>query len=132
MIYDAEPVCNEAHPPVPLELHVINFESNYYRTHPGILYLFDLDQGFLSGVLTVNLGRKKIDQVVNEFKRLTRLKSNDFIQGVFAVQMTGARSNQACRLAILTEKRPPLTLRDVLQDCDGLREDRVTVRDAVL
>lgn len=31
------------------------------------------------------------------------------------------------RLAILSEQRPALTLQDVLEDCDSLREDRASV-----
>ena len=72
-------------------------------------------------------GRKKIDQIENELKRLTKLASYDHVQRVFAAQMTGTRSNQPARLVILMEKRPPLTLRDVLQECDGLREERIIV-----
>ncbi|KAL5519904.1 hypothetical protein ACEPAG_1564 [Sanghuangporus baumii] len=104
--FDAEPICDEPHDNISLELHIIVFESSYYKTQPG---------------------RKKIDQVENELKRLTRLASYDHVQRVFAAQMTGTRSNQPARLVILTEKRPSLTLQDVLRECDGLREDRITL-----
>ncbi|EJC97866.1 uncharacterized protein FOMMEDRAFT_143407 [Fomitiporia mediterranea MF3/22] len=103
--YDAEPVCDEPHPAITLELHVIVFESSYYKTHPG---------------------RKKIDQVENEARRLTRLASYDHVQRVLAVQSNGTRTSQPTRISILVEKKPSLTLKDVLLECDGLREERIT------
>lgn len=129
MVYDAEPVCDEPHSNMNLELHVIIFESNYYRTHPG-RSIFSLNLFIYLHFRKFDackLGKKKIDQVENELKRLTKLGSYQHVQRVYAVQMTGVRSSQAPRLVILTEKRPSLTLKDVLQDCDGLREDRIKV-----
>ncbi|KAI5119391.1 hypothetical protein M0805_005934 [Coniferiporia weirii] len=102
--YNAEPVCEDANVSVALELHVVIFEADYYKTQQG---------------------RKKIDQVENEIRRLTKLDCYDHILRVFAVQLTSTRSNVPARLAILMEKRPSLTLRDLLHDCDGLKEDRV-------
>lgn len=36
------------------------------------------------------------------------------------------------QLTILSEQRPALTLQDVLEDCDSLREDRASVSRATL
>jgi translation initiation factor 2-alpha kinase 4 len=53
---------------------------------------------------------------------------HDNLLSVFAVKLSSAYSDHDYpRLSILLEQRPPLSLHDVLEDCDFLREDRALV-----
>ena len=53
---------------------------------------------------------------------------HDNILNVFAVKLSSAYSEHDYpRLSILLEQRPSLSLHDVLEDCDFLREDRALV-----
>lgn len=73
-------------------------------------------------------GKKKIEALAQEVKRLTTLQSYKHVQQVFAIKVSISNNdNDPTRIAILMEKRPSMTVRDLLQDCDGLREDRVKV-----
>ncbi|KAH8114389.1 kinase-like domain-containing protein [Phellopilus nigrolimitatus] len=102
--YSAEPVCDDPDISMALELHVVVIEASYYKTQPG---------------------KKKMDQVANELTRLTGI-NDDLVLRVFLAQLTVSKSDESSRLIILMEKRPSLTLYHLLQDCDGLREDRVS------
>ncbi|KAL6299472.1 kinase-like domain-containing protein [Sparassis latifolia] len=101
-MYQADPVCEDEHETVPLELLSIAFVSSYYSTPQG---------------------RKKLKQLESEIQRLTSLRHQNLL-AVLAVKLTTPTSNGSPRLIILTEQRPPVTLQDVLEDCDWLREDR--------
>ncbi|THH07416.1 hypothetical protein EW145_g3398 [Phellinidium pouzarii] len=61
--YSAEPICDDFNDSAALELHVVRFEADYYKTQQG---------------------RKKIDQVNNELQRLTKLDCYDNILRIFA------------------------------------------------
>lgn len=61
-----------------------------------------------------------------EIQRLIKIDNCNVIR-IYAVQLTFPKSNGAARLAILSEKKPALTLEDLLQDCVSLRENRASV-----
>lgn len=46
---------------------------------------------------------------------------------IYAVTLTTPKLNGPSRLHILMEQRPALSLQDVLQSCEFLREERVSV-----
>ncbi|KAH9943970.1 hypothetical protein B0H21DRAFT_747282 [Amylocystis lapponica] len=94
-MYQAEPVAEDSHATAPLEMLSITFVSQWYSS---------------------NQGRKKLKQLESEIQRLTP---------VLAVKFIAPTSSTSSRLVILTEQRPAVTLDDVLEDCDWLREDRV-------
>lgn len=53
---------------------------------------------------------------------------HDNLLSVFAVKLSSAYSEHDYpRLSVLLEQRPSLSLHDVLEDCDFLREDRALV-----
>ena len=113
MTYSAEPICDEMHDPVALDLHIVTFQASYYKSQLG------LSEGLITFKVTyarLVLGRKKIDQVENEIRRLTKLADYDHVQRVFTVQSNNAKSDQTPRLTILMEKKPSFTLLDLLQD----------------
>lgn len=124
LTYSAEPVCDDSSEAAALELHVVVIEANYYRTQQGKI-MNGRTRTSCSRLYLI--GRKKIDQLVNEIKRLTKLQSYEHVQRVFAVQVSKPTSIDSIRIVILMEKRPSMTVKDLLQDCDGLREDRVKV-----
>lgn len=43
---------------------------------------------------------------------------------ILAVKVAVMTPDEPLRLVVLTEQRPPVSLEDVLEDCDNLREDR--------
>ena len=103
MTYSAEPICDEMHDPVALDLHIVTFQASYYKSQLG------LSEGLFTFMVTyarLVLGRKKIDQVENEIRRLTKLADYDHVQRVFTVQSNNAKSDQTPRLTILMEKKP--------------------------
>jgi len=58
---------------------------------------------------------------------------HDNLLTIFAVKLSSAYSEHDYpRLSVLMEQRPPLSLHDVLEDCDFLREDRALVCFVVL
>ncbi|KZT06721.1 Serine/threonine-protein kinase [Laetiporus sulphureus 93-53] len=101
-IYQAEPVCDNMHETVPLELLSITFHSQYYTTSQG---------------------RKKLKQLESEIQRLTVLRHRNLL-AVIAVKLTKPNSSVSPRLLLLSEQRPAVTMHDVLEDCDWMREDR--------
>ncbi|EIN05395.1 Serine/threonine-protein kinase [Punctularia strigosozonata HHB-11173 SS5] len=103
--YFAEPVCDEATANVLLEVHIVNFESSYYSTSPG---------------------RKKLRNLVDEIKRLIRFE-HPHVQRVYACKLTMPNAAMASRLAVLSEKRPNMSLLDVLGDNDTLKEEKATM-----
>jgi len=74
-----------------------------------------------------SIGKKKLKQVEDELKKLMKIQ-HDNLLSVFAVKLSSAYSEHDYpRLSILLEQRPSLSLHDVLEDCDFLREDRALV-----
>jgi hypothetical protein len=47
---------------------------------------------------------------------------------LYAVKLTLPQSSGPPQLAVLMEQRPQLTVHDLLEDCDCLREERASVR----
>ncbi|KIJ97967.1 hypothetical protein K443DRAFT_104703 [Laccaria amethystina LaAM-08-1] len=104
VVYMADPMVDDVSTTLPLELYVVTFESQYYST---------------------NQGRKKLKQVEAEIQRLTTVRHQNLIS-VFAVKLNIPHSSGPPQLMVLSEQRPALTLHDVLQDCDSLREERAS------
>ncbi|KAI0083455.1 hypothetical protein BDY19DRAFT_998561 [Irpex rosettiformis] len=107
--YQAEPnpciSSSNAHTPsLSLELFTIAFESKYYSTAHA---------------------RKKLKQLETDCQQLTRLRHSNLL-AVLAVKLVLAGGGGTSRLCILHEKRPAVTLKDVLEDCDFLKEVRAT------
>lgn len=99
--YLADPLCDDVHATLPLEVHTVEFNAEYYTTTQG---------------------KKKLGQVEAEIQRLIKVQHPNLI-GVLAVKLSFPHVGPP-RLAILSEQRPSLTLQDVLEDCHCLREDR--------
>ncbi|KAH9923827.1 uncharacterized protein B0H18DRAFT_1013542 [Fomitopsis serialis] len=105
-MYQADPVCedDDQKKTLPLELLSITFHAQYYTTTQG---------------------RKKLKQLESEIQRLTLIRHANVLT-TLAVKLTSPTSSGSPRLIILTEQRPAVTLKDVLEDCDWLREDRAS------
>lgn len=121
-MYLAEPVCDDIRTTLPLELYVILFDSEHYVTTQGAISPLR-EQLFLNEPI----GKKKLKQVEEELKKVIKIR-HDNLLSVFAVKLSSAYSEHDYpRLSILMEQRPSLSLHDVLEDCDFLREDRALV-----
>ncbi|KAF9457367.1 kinase-like domain-containing protein [Collybia nuda] len=103
-VYLADPICDDVNTTLPLELFVVTFQSHYYTTTQG---------------------RKKLKQVEAEIQRLTAVRHPNHTS-VFAVKLTQPNSSGPSQLMVLSEQAPALTLQDVLEDCDSLREERAS------
>ncbi|KAF8880897.1 hypothetical protein CPB84DRAFT_1817292 [Gymnopilus junonius] len=100
LVYMAEPIMDDITATTPLELHVVTFESHYYTTSQG---------------------RRKLLALETEIKQLITIKHTKLLT------IYGFKLNLGPpQLMILTEQTPALTLHDVLEDCDSLREDRAS------
>ena len=106
IVWQADPVTEDPHASFNLEVLSITFESRYYSTSQG---------------------RKKLKALEAEIQRLCSIRHNNLL-AILAVKFTTSHSSGPARLALLCEGRPSVTLEDVLQDSDSLREDRATVR----
>jgi translation initiation factor 2-alpha kinase 4 len=71
-------------------------------------------------------GRKKLKQVEAEVQRLKSIRHPNLLS-VFAVKLNMPPSSGTPQLIILSEQRPALSLRDVLEVCESLREERASV-----
>jgi len=105
-VYQAEPICDDIAATLPLEVHLVTFDSHYYTTHQG---------------------RKKLKLVQEDVQRLIGVQHTNVIR-LYAVKLTLPHSSGAPQLAVLMEQRPQLTLHDLLEDCETLREERASVR----
>jgi len=70
-------------------------------------------------------GRKKLKQAEAEIQRLMTVRHQNLIN-VFAVKLNIPHSSGLLQLMVLLEQGPALTLHDVAQDCDSLREERAS------
>lgn len=104
-VYLAEPVTDEQSTSLPLEMLSITFLSHYYSTNQGL---------------------KKLRQVESELQRLSQIRHSNLL-AVLAAKLKAPNANSSPRLIILTEQRPSVTLHDVLEDSDHLRENRAIV-----
>ena len=104
-IYQAEPICDDIAATLPLEVHLVTFDTQYYTTPQG---------------------RKKLNIVQEEVQRLIGIRHENVIN-LYAVKLTLPQSSGPPQLAVLMEQRPHLTLHDLLEDCDTLREERASV-----
>ncbi|KAG6856809.1 hypothetical protein H0H87_000506 [Tephrocybe sp. NHM501043] len=105
-VYMADPICDDINTTLPLELYIVNFFSHYYTTSQG---------------------RKKLKQVEAEIQRLIAIRHPNHTS-VFAVKLTQPHSGGggASTLMVLSEQAPPLTLQDVLEDTQSLRDERAS------
>lgn len=117
----ADPVCDDIHTTLPLELYTVTFDSPYYTTTQG---------------------RKKLNALQEEIQALASIRHPNLLS-VFAVKLVnmhpsspnpntpitpiGSGGSSPPQLMILTERMPGLTLQDVLEDCASVREDRASV-----
>ena len=88
----------------PLELFVVTFETRYYSTSQG---------------------KKKLYQVEQKIKNLISIRHPKLLS-VYALKLVFP-PNAMPVLMVLMEQTPPLTLHDVLEDCESMREDRASV-----
>ncbi|KIK54868.1 hypothetical protein GYMLUDRAFT_206162 [Collybiopsis luxurians FD-317 M1] len=102
--YAADPLCDDVNATLPLELHIVTFDTPYYSTTQG---------------------RKKLKQLEAEIQHLTIIRHENVVR-TLAVKLYLPNANAPSRLSILYEKPPALTLQDVLQDCNSLREERAS------
>lgn len=72
-------------------------------------------------------GLKKLKELEGEIRRITTIRHVNLL-AVLGAKLIIPRAPDNPRLVILTEQRPSVTLHDVLEDTDHLREDRTTVR----
>ena len=72
-----------------------------------------------------SIGWKKLKQVKAEIKRLMTVRHQNLIS-VFAIKLNIPHSSRPPQVMVLSERSPALTLHDVLQDCDSLREERAS------
>ena len=61
------------------------------------------------------------------FRSLIGIDHENIIK-LYAVKLTLPQSNGAPQLAVLMEQKPQLSLHDLLEDCETLREERASVR----
>jgi translation initiation factor 2-alpha kinase 4 len=101
----AEPVVDDISLVSPLELFIVNFKTHYYTT---------------------SLGKKKLYQVEHEIKNLINIRHPKLLS-VYALKLVFS-PNAMPVLMVLMEQAPPLTLHDVLEDSESIREDRASVR----
>ena len=102
----ADPIVDDMKgPTVPLELYVVTFQSHYYTTTQG---------------------RKKLNQVESEIRNLISIRHPKLLS-IYAVKLNMPHSSGPPQLMVLMEQAPALTMHDVLQDCESLREDRASV-----
>ncbi|TDL16229.1 Serine/threonine-protein kinase [Rickenella mellea] len=103
--YSAEAICDDAKIPIPpLSLFTIVFDSQYYTSHQG---------------------RKKLRHVQSEIQRLCGVRHENVLR-VLAVSLRLPETSGPVRLSVLLEQRPSLSLRDILDNCDTVREGRAS------
>ncbi|KAG1802496.1 kinase-like domain-containing protein [Suillus variegatus] len=102
--YIADPLCDDVNATLPLEVHTISFNSDYYITTQG---------------------KKKLLAAEAEIQKLINIQHPNLLS-TLAVKLHFPYSAAPPRLTILSEQRPALTLQDVLEDCERLREDRAS------
>ena len=105
IVHQAQPVADDEHSnDVLIELLSIAFDSRYYSTGQG---------------------RRKLKVLEAELQKLTIIRHPNLL-AVLAVKLILPNSNSQPKLLILHERRPSVTLQDVLEDSDWLRESRAT------
>ncbi|KAI0666498.1 Serine/threonine-protein kinase [Trametes maxima] len=103
-MYQAEPVLDKVFEAVPLEMLSVSFMADHYKRPQGL---------------------KKLKDLENEVQRLASIRHQNLV-AVLAVKLSLPRAPDNPRLVILMEQRPSVTLSDVLEDTDHIREDRAT------
>ncbi|KAJ7668466.1 kinase-like domain-containing protein [Mycena polygramma] len=104
MCYTADPICDDVTASLPLQVFVVTFASPYYITSQG---------------------KKKLKQVETEIRRLIAICHPNVLR-IFAVKLTFPHTSGSPRLVVLHESVPRLSLRDVLEDCDCIKEGRAS------
>lgn len=118
--WQAEPVCDAPRGIVPLDLHVVSFEGNYYGTIKGISIVSLLSSVVIKLCFS---GRKKLEKVENELQAQCMIR-HPCLLCLYAVKLT---LGQPARIALLMEQRPGMSLRDLLRSGTTLRPQKATV-----
>jgi translation initiation factor 2-alpha kinase 4 len=136
----ADPICDDINTSLPLELYTITFDSVYYTTTQGRKKLDNVyeDIQHLSNIRHPNLLSVFAVKLVHPHG--PPLPSASLTQNGHGGHGAGAMMSQvspisggpgfagnAPQLMILTERMPGLTLADMLEDCEFVREDRASV-----
>ncbi|KAI0354133.1 Serine/threonine-protein kinase [Trametes cingulata] len=103
-MYQAEPILERSFETIPLEMLSISFMADHYKRPQGL---------------------KKLKELESDIQRLTSIRHHNLV-AVLAVKLTIPRQPDNPRLVILMEQRPSVTLQDVLEDTDHIREERAT------
>ncbi|KAI0635341.1 Serine/threonine-protein kinase [Trametes polyzona] len=103
-LYQAEPIVEKSFETIALELLSVTFMSDHYKRPQGL---------------------KKLKELESDIQRLTTIRHHNLL-AVLAVKLVIPRAPDNPRLVILTEQRPSVTLYDVLEDTDHIREERAT------
>jgi translation initiation factor 2-alpha kinase 4 len=69
---------------------------------------------------------KKLKSVENDIQHLIKIRHPNLLS-LLAVKLTARFADEAPRLVILSEQQPTITLHDILEDCEALREQRALV-----
>ncbi|KAI0828484.1 Serine/threonine-protein kinase [Trametes gibbosa] len=103
-LHQAEPVLERTYDTVPLEVLSVTFMADHYKRPQGL---------------------KKLKELESDIRRLTAVRHPNLV-AILAVKLALPRAPDNPRLAILTEQRPSMTLNDVLDDTEHIREERAT------
>lgn len=146
----ADPICDDINTSLPLELYTVTFESAYYVTtqgrkklsmlqediqrltsirHPSLVSVFAVklvhSQTFSSSSSSLSTSTNLVVQTAGLSVSLAHSGQEHGKSVSPDVQLY--HSGNAPQLMILTERMPGLTLWDVLEDCDFMREDKASV-----
>lgn len=102
-IWKAEPVSDDAHATLPLEVQIVEISNPYYASGQGL---------------------KKLRAVEAELRRLISVRHEN-LHRIYAVKLETPVSGSP-RLAVLMEERPQLTLYDILADSNTIKVDRAS------
>ncbi|KAF7974176.1 hypothetical protein HWV62_13309 [Athelia sp. TMB] len=119
--YLADPICDDVHATLPLEVHITSFVSAYYASTQGCRSPTSIAFALTDACMI--LGRKKLKQVENEISHLSKLNHPNLLR-ILAVKLSLPHGSGPAKLVILSEERPRLSLEDLLDDCETLKENR--------
>lgn len=152
MVYMADPICDDINTSLPLELYAITFDSPYYTTTQGRKKLTHLQEEIqrLTNIRHPNLLSVFAVKLVHPHtSSFSGARISAAVGGSPSSSLVGGSSlgvglglglglgqgrpsspvvytGNAPQLMILTERMPGLTLWDVLEDCDTVREERAS------
>ncbi|KXN81004.1 Serine/threonine-protein kinase gcn2 [Leucoagaricus sp. SymC.cos] len=140
-VYMADPICDDINTSLPLELYTIAFDAPYYNTTQGRKKLTQLQEDIqrLTAIRHPNLLSVFAVKLVfphpsfssstpssTATAKATLLSVTTPAQTPISPGGLSFASGSAPQLMILLERMPGLTLWDVLEDCECVREDRAS------